>query len=429
MEQSGSHARSWHDRHAVSLLKYPKVLVAGSKPMRIVWLGSYRLGLLQPELATVRSVQWHPASWIVNLAKALSASDDVDLQIITATAGIRRNQTIKKDGITFYVIRSTFPFTTRGFPEYMPLDVLTRYASLRRQIRQVILRLRPDLIHVHGTEEGYGLAALDVGLPTIISIQGIMQLCARVSPSIVFRLQAPVEVRVLRTAKYFGTRTEWATNFIRGLNSNAMIYDLPEAVDRVFFKEHAGQSTQNILMVGSVVQRKGIEEAIDAMRVIIAKYPLAKLLVVGEGRADYVKALKQRAIGGGIASNVEWLGFKTAEEIMALHAISAVLIHPSHIDNSPNSVAEAMASGLPVIASNVGGIPSMIEDGVTGLLVEPRNHLQLAEAVISLLHNKAQRVRLAQRAKEVAWERHLPSKVAQKTLGVYEDILSKETRS
>ena len=75
--------------------------------------------------------------------------------------------------------------------------------------------------------------------------------------------------------------------------------------------------------------------------------------------------------------------------------MSAVLIHPSHIDNSPNSVAEAMASGLPVIASNVGGIPSMIENGVTGLLVEPRNHRQLAEAVISLLHNEAERKRLA----------------------------------
>ena len=97
--------------------------------MRIAWLGSYRLGLLQPELATVRRLQWHPASWIVNLANALSTMDDIDLHIITATAGITENQTIRKDGITFHVIRSTFPFTTRGFPEYMPLDVLTRYAA------------------------------------------------------------------------------------------------------------------------------------------------------------------------------------------------------------------------------------------------------------------------------------------------------------
>ena len=130
--------------------------MASSKRMRIAWLGGYRLGLLQPELAIVRRLQGHPASWIVNLAKALSTKDDIDLHIITASAGIRKNQTITKDGITFHVIRNTFPFTTRGFPEYMPLDVLTRYASLRRQVRKVILKLQPDLIHVHGPNTAMG---------------------------------------------------------------------------------------------------------------------------------------------------------------------------------------------------------------------------------------------------------------------------------
>ena len=68
----------------------------------------------------------------------------------------------------------------------------------------------------------------------------------------------------------------------------------------------------------------------------------------------------------------------------------------------------------------------MIEHGVTGILIEPRNHRQLAEAVISLLHNEAERLRLAKRAREVALDRHLPSKVATKTLSVYEDIILKE---
>lgn len=365
----------------------------------------------------------------MNLAKALSKTEDIDLQIITASAGIRKNQTITKDGITFHVIRHTFPFTIRGFPEYMPLDVLTRYASLRRQVRKVILKLQPDLIHVHGTEYGYGLTALETNVPTIVSIQGIVNLYARVSPSIFFRLQAPIELHVIRTAKYFGSRTAWANSFIHSLNNTANIYDLPEAVDQVFFKKVAEQSTQNILLVGSVLQRKGIEEALDAMSLVLAQCPSAKLLVVGDGKPDYLQELKQRTKSAGIEAHVEWLGFKTAEEIVALHAASALLIHPCRIDNSPNSVAEAMVSGLPVIASNVGGIPSMIENGVTGLLVEPRNHRQLAEAVIALLHNEAERKRLASRAKEVAFERHLPSKVAEKTLSVYDDIIAKEKRS
>jgi glycosyltransferase involved in cell wall biosynthesis len=397
--------------------------------MRIAWVGSYPTELLQPEIAFERDLQSHPASWIVNLARAISAKVDIDLHIITATAGIRKNQTITKDGLTFHVVRRTFPFTTRGFPEYLPLDVLTRYAALRRQIKKILLRLRPDLIHVHGTEDGYGLAALDVGVPAIVSIQGIVQLCCRVSPSIFFRLQTPIEQHVIRTAKYFGVRTEWASRFIRTLNSTATIYDLPEAVNQVFFKERTRRSTQNILMVGSVVQRKGMEEALDAMAIIISKHPSAKLLIVGDGNPGYIKELRQRTMFAGIAHHVDWLGFKPADEIRTLHSISDVLIHPSHVDNSPNSVAEAMASGLPVIASKIGGIPSMIEHGVSGLLVEPRDHKHLAEAVISLLNNEGERGRLARRARDVAFERNLPSKVAAKTLNVYENIIAKETRS
>ena len=131
----------------------------------------------------------------------------------------------------------------------------------------------------------------------------------------------------------------------------------------------------------------------------------------------------------GTGDHVEWLGSKTVEEIAALHGSSALLIHPSHVDNSPNSVAEAMVSGLSIVASNVGGIPSMIEHAVSGILVEPRNHRQLAEAVILLLHNEAERERLAKKAKEVAREQHLPPRVAEKTVSVYEDIIARETQS
>jgi glycosyltransferase involved in cell wall biosynthesis len=403
-------------------------IVVNSKTIRVAWLAPYPPEFLQPELTIVRSPKAHPASWIVNLANALAKRDDVDLQVITASSGILENQTVTKERITFHVIRHTFPFTARGFPAYMRLDVLTRYAFLRRQVRQILLRLQPDVIHVHGTEYGYGLAALEANTLTIVSIQGIVNLLARVSPSLFYRRQAPFELHVIRTAKYFGSRTAWADSFIRNLNDTATIYDLPEAVDPVFFRMAAAQTNPHILMVGSVLQRKGIEEALRAMSIVVAACPSAKLLVVGEGRPDYLEGLKQHTKSAGIKANVEWLGFKTAHEIAALHAVSAILIHPSYLDNSPNSVAEAMASGLPIIASNVGGIPSMIENGVTGLLVEPRNPRQLAEAIIALLQNEAERKRLARRAKEVACERHLPSKVAEKTLSVYKDIIAKEKR-
>ena len=399
----------------------------GIKPrkIRVAWLASYPSALLHRELTIIRSSKEHPLSWIVNLGNALAKRDDIELHIITATSGIPKNQVVSKDGITFHVIRHTFPFTVRGFPRYMRLDVLTRWTELRRQIRRILLELQPDMIHVHGTEYGYGLAALETKIPTIVSIQGIVKLLAQVAPCFFYNRQAPFESHIIRTAKYFGTRTEWADSFIRSLNKTAVIYDMPEAVNPLFFDTATNLANQNILMVGAVEQRKGIEDALHAMSLVVAACPGAKLLVVGVGTPAYLEHLKLLTKSARIDGNVEWLGSKTAEEIATLHESSAILIHPTHIDNSPNSVAEAMASGLPVIASDVGGLPSMIENGVTGLLTEPRNSSQLAEAIISLLQNGAKRAQLANRAKEVALERHFPSTVAQKTINVYQDMIAR----
>src|SRR5207249_3541874 len=104
-----------------------------------------------------------------------------------------------------------------------------------------------------------------------------------------------------------------------------------EAVNPVFFQRAAEQTNPNILMVGSVEQRKGIEEALHAMSIVVAACPSAKLLVVGEGELDYLEELNQRTKSAGIEANVEWLGFKTTEEVASLHAMSAILIHPSYL--------------------------------------------------------------------------------------------------
>ena len=395
--------------------------------IRIVWLGQYPVMGLQPEIAVARPRGEHPASWMVCLADALAARDEIDLHVITASAAVNRNQSARMNGLAFHVVHYAFPFTCRGFPRYLRLDLWSRYAFLRWQIVRLLRTLSPDLIHVHGTDSGYGLAALDTGLPTIVTMQGIVSRLQRVSPTTANRLQASIERYIIRNTRYFGSRTVWATEFIRGLNKAATVYELYEAIGGVFFKT-AGDSfgENNVLMVGTIQRSKGIEEALEAMRIVIAVCPAARLMVVGAGTPEYLAQLKRRAEAIGVDHSVDWLGFKTADEIASLHARSALLIHPSHLDNSPNSVAEAMASGLPVVASNIGGIPSMIEHQATGLLVAPRSPEELADAIIALLRSSSERRRLAGKAKEVALARYLPTYVAEQTLSVYYDLLAKE---
>jgi glycosyltransferase involved in cell wall biosynthesis len=400
-----------------------------SKRIRVAWLAPYPVTRLQPELTIVRQPRLeHPVSWIGNLADALATRDDIDLHIVAASAAVSANQTVRRNGIEFSVVRHAVPFTCRGFSRHLRLDLWSRYAYLRWQLRRVVQRLQPDVIHVHGTEYGYGLAALDTGVPTIVSIQGIVSLLAQMSPTSAFRLQALIEQRVIANTPYVGCRTEWAADFVRDVNPAATVYQMNEAINDVFFRnsgEPAG--TQRIVMVGEIVRRKGVEEAIEAMPLVVSAFPSATLAIVGPGGSEsYVDGLKERTRSLGIDANVEWLGFRPASEIAALHAGAVLLIHPSHIDNSPNAVAEAMASGLAVIASKVGGIPSMIEHDVTGLLVEPRSHIHLAEAIIALLRDEPKRRRLAGNARKVALERHLPANTAEQTMRVYRDIIARE---
>src|SRR5208282_6575682 len=96
---------------------------------------------------------------------------------------------------------------------------------------------------------------------------------------------------------------------------------------------------------------------------------------------------------------------------------------PSGNENSPNTLAEAMVSGLPVIASAVGGIPSMVEHGQTGWLVPPRNPAELANASLQLLNDPELRARLGGAARQQARDRHRPEHVAAQTAQAYQEIL------
>ena len=100
-----------------------------------------------------------------------------------------------------------------------------------------------------------------------------------------------------------------------------------------------------------------------------------------------------------------------------------VYAHPSLIDNSPNSLAEAMLVGVPCVASAAGGIPSMIEDGRDGLLYPPGDVEALAATIAAVTSDRAMARRLGAAARKRALVRHDPTAIARSTSMMYEDIL------
>ncbi|MCX7887602.1 MAG: glycosyltransferase family 4 protein, partial [Verrucomicrobiae bacterium] len=257
----------------------------------------------------------------------------------------------------------------------------------------------------------------DSGFPCVVSIQGVMAEIARVWPAVGQRKRVRREVHCVRQGRYFMCRTAFDSGFVRGVNPSARIFFVQEAVRPEFF---AGQWELNdqhtVLFVGAALPHKGLNVLLQSM----TKLPQVRLRIVGV-EATRLWVGKCRRLG--IAERVEFLGFRTAAEVAGEHRRAQVFVLPSRIENSPNALTEAMVSGMPVVATAVGGVPSLVEHGRTGILVPPEDPVRLAEAILDLLENPDKRAALGRAAQAVARVRHRPDTVAQQTVFAYKEIV------
>lgn len=406
----------------------PRIGTKSDMKINVAWLAPYPAQDLVPELnIRRRPPAYHPCSWIMNLSNALASRPDIELHLVTESTLVSRNQTVQRGGITFHVVRQGVPFINRGYPSWFPFDVITGFHSNAARLTCAIRAIRPDIVHAHGTEAAFALAGLASGYPCLVSIQGIINEYFKTNPDFRFRVVRHLERQQVRQAKYFTCRTNFDTGFVRATNPAARIFHIHEAMNPVFFRgEWKVHEDAQLLFVGGLQERKGLGVLLRALPKVKEALPAVQLSVIGGGGGEYVQSLKNLIAELGLNSNVTFLGQKTAAEIADWHRRSQIFVLPSDNENSPNTLAEAMVSGMPVIATNAGGIPSMVADGETGLLVEARNPQQLAEKIIYLLQNPEERRKLGDNARAIARARHLPETVAEETMKAYWEILRLE---
>jgi glycosyltransferase involved in cell wall biosynthesis len=396
--------------------------------MRIAWLAPYPVSLLRESLALSREGSpRHACSWILHLSRALSERDDVDLHLVILTAWVPYDQVISVGNITFHVLKNGIPFIHRGFPAWLPLDMLTGFNGDVRRLARAIARINPEVVHAHGTEAAYALGGLGSGYPCLISIQGIITEYQKTNPCFRFRVLSKREQEQVQRGKYFGCRTHFDDAFVRRVNPRATIFELQEAIDPIFFQQQwRAPDGAGILFVGSLEERKGAQFLIDALALLKRSVPAATLTLIGNGTASYVEHLKARARELGILNDVIFRGHVRAEDIAREHLKAQIFVLPTLNDNSPNTLGEAMVSGMPVVASAVGGVPSMVNDGQTGLLSPSADSKTLAEKIAYLLTHKAEREALGHNASRVGRVRHKPERVAEETFAAYVKILDLE---
>lgn len=154
-------------------------------------------------------------------------------------------------------------------------------------------------------------------------------------------------------------------------------------------------TSKRVIFIGWIIPAKGVEDLIEAWRQIVAQD--WELVFVGPGDPAYVNELKSRAMG----FDIEFIGEVDHGIAMNLLSSSDILVLPSHTEGFPNVVLEGMALGKPVLATSVGAIPEMLADNA-GVVVPPKNVIQLAFALQDLIDSPARRFDIGEMAKSRA---------------------------
>ncbi len=176
--------------------------------------------------------------------------------------------------------------------------------------------------------------------------------------------------------------------------------------------------------VGRLSPEKGVHYLIDAAAQLAAERPGIRLLIVGDG-ADRGQ-LEQAARDGALRNKVTFAGFQS--DTPPWYSAMDVLVLPSLTEGTPMTLLESMAIGVPVIASRVGGVPAVVDDGDNGILVEPGSARDLHQAMARVAADAASRLRIAERARQSVHEHYNVPSWIRRTVAVYDAALSNPPR-
>ena len=172
--------------------------------------------------------------------------------------------------------------------------------------------------------------------------------------------------------------------------------------------------------VAHMADHKGQRYLIEAVPDVLGEFPAAKFVIVGDGelRAD-LEAWVARL---GIEDSVVFAGFR--KDVPQILRVFDVFVMSSHLEGLCTSIMDAMATGIPVVASDVGGIPEIVENGANGLLVSAKEPSLLAEAILRLLKNREEAAKFASAGRKTVEEKFTVDTMIEGNIRVYEELLT-----
>lgn len=422
--------------------------------MRVLWICS---GLLPVACEVLGRSGRNGCGWLQSMVSALVSIDpSVEYCILCQDA---RACDVRLGSVRHVSFGGTSRFTYRQVPQ-----------TLQREIQGWIQSFKPDVIHIQGTEYFYGRLPAETycDVPVVVSLQGLISgyhphVNGELAPAEVwwtkFNLRGLLkgqtiwrdqtlfretrtkqEAAVLCQQKYFIGRTEWDEAWVRYYHPTATYFKVNENLREPFFsvrRERGGIRPHAIYCGGATsYPLKGAHWLIRAIAALRGEFPDIQLRVAAaeglQSTRPLTSRLKDLAYHAYLRKLIRDLG--VSEHIVALPSLSAervadelrlaeLFVLPSMCENSPNSLGEAMLVGTPSIATFVGGVPSILKDGVEGKLVPSGDPAALAGAIRRWFLHPEEAEAGVEAARQTALKRHDAKANAAATLAVYRELI------
>ncbi|MDF2189179.1 glycosyltransferase [Paraflavitalea sp. CAU 1676] len=398
-------------------------------------------------------IKSHGGGWLKALEQELGKYPEIDLHVC------------------FYSALPYEPFRY-GNTHFIPVQRANRASKLQRllqritdknhdaaeipQLLQVINQVNPEVIHIHGTEENFGLIQQHTNTPAILSIQGILSplsekffagipawdafrkesLKAKLSFKSAGRLHKTLrrnarrEQQILQQCRHVIGRTGWDKQVSRVMSPGSSYHVNNEALRETFYearwqKQTVG-TTLRLVTVASDAIYKGFETIVKAARLLKAYPGLSfEWTIAGLHNASEIVRTTQKWLKADAAQlNIKLVGGLNEQQIATLLQESDIYCQVSHIENSPNSLCEAMLMGMPVIASYAGGTSSLLENEKEGLLVQNGDAHALAGAILQMRSHFEEAVTMGKNARLRAVKRHDKASITLDLIDIYKTVIN-----
>ncbi|MFC4802573.1 glycosyltransferase family 4 protein [Neobacillus sp. GCM10023253] len=425
--------------------------------MKILWLTNIPL----PEACQLMNETPSPfGGWLINASNSLSTQEDIELSIAFPKSKSKDVIQLTGENINYF-----------SFPTVSMKDESSIQDN--SYIKSIVKELKPDLVHAFGTEFAHTLAMMNVckalGIKTVISIQGLVSVYSKhytanlpikvqkrftfkdwikqsnlIQQQKQFEKKGVLEIEAIQKTDHIIGRTTWDKGCTEQINPTANYHFCNETLREEFYKHKWSIDRcekHSIFLSQAGYPIKGLHYVLEAMPLIQQKFPDTKLYIAGTDitssgtlneklrMSSYAKYIAELIESYNLVDSVSFTGVLDEKKMCQRYLSSNVFVSPSSIENSPNSLGEAMILGVPCVASHVGGVPDMIKHNEEGYVYQADAPYMLAHYVCEVFESDERALRFSNNSRTHAWKTHNPKINTDRLIEIYKEILQKKETS